>query len=162
MCNEAKAAMDCGIAVAYIALLLAAMLWPAVRWLHKGLHFSWMFSCVLMVMGVVAVNLLITLGFTLAVPKLLQDFVAACQHGAGNYGNMRTGIRARLVGNLRPNGRDLPTCFVRRPGRTRDKVLHRLENRSVSEVYGRTALAATCRPGGVRQLALGTDHYSIL
>jgi predicted PurR-regulated permease PerM len=56
-----------------IALLLAAMLWPAARWLHTSLRFTWTFSCLLVVMGLVFLNLLITLGFFLTVPKFLQN-----------------------------------------------------------------------------------------
>jgi hypothetical protein len=96
-----------------------------------------------------------------AFPELLENFVAACQHRAGNYGDVRIGIRARLVGNLRPNGRNLPNFFLLRPGRTRDEVLYRLENGSVTEVNGRAAVATTCRAGGIRQLTLGTDHNCV-
>jgi predicted PurR-regulated permease PerM len=56
-----------------IALLLAAMLWPAVRWLHLVLRFSWGFACLLVVMGLVVLNLLVSLGLFLSVPKLMQD-----------------------------------------------------------------------------------------
>jgi AI-2 transport protein TqsA len=56
-----------------IALLLAAMLWPAVRWMHEGLRFSWPFACMLAVMGLVVLNILVSMGFFLAIPKLLQD-----------------------------------------------------------------------------------------
>jgi predicted PurR-regulated permease PerM len=59
-----------------IALLLAAMLWPLVRGMHTGLRFSWGFSCMLVVMGLVALNLFITLGFVVAIPKLMQDLPA--------------------------------------------------------------------------------------
>jgi AI-2 transport protein TqsA len=56
-----------------IALLLAAMLWPAVRWMQEWLRFSWPFACMLAVMGLVVLNILVSLGFFLAIPKLLQD-----------------------------------------------------------------------------------------
>jgi AI-2 transport protein TqsA len=59
-----------------IALLLAAMLWPAVRWLHHGLGFAWTFSCFLMVLALVALNLLVTVGFGLSITKMLQDIPA--------------------------------------------------------------------------------------
>jgi predicted PurR-regulated permease PerM len=55
-----------------IALLLAAMLWPAVRWMHQGLGCSWGFSCLIMVLALVVLNLLVTLGLALAIPKFLQ------------------------------------------------------------------------------------------
>jgi predicted PurR-regulated permease PerM len=56
-----------------IALLLAAMLWPAVVWLHQSLKFSWTFSCLLMVLALVALNLLVTVGFGVSITKMLQD-----------------------------------------------------------------------------------------
>jgi predicted PurR-regulated permease PerM len=56
-----------------IALLLAAMLWPAVRWMHQGLRLTWGFACMVAVMGLVVLNLLVSMGFFLAIPKLLQD-----------------------------------------------------------------------------------------
>lgn len=56
-----------------IALLLAALLWPVVQFLHGGLRFSWTFACLLAVLGLVVLNLAITAGLFLAVPKILQD-----------------------------------------------------------------------------------------
>ncbi len=56
-----------------IALLLAAMLWPAVTWMNAALRFPWMLACLVVVTGLVLLNLLVTLGLFLAVPKLVQD-----------------------------------------------------------------------------------------
>jgi predicted PurR-regulated permease PerM len=56
-----------------IALLLAAMLWPVVRWLNQSLRFSWGFACLMAVMGLVVLNVFVTMGFLVAIPKLLQD-----------------------------------------------------------------------------------------
>jgi predicted PurR-regulated permease PerM len=56
-----------------IALLLAAMLWPAVMWLHQSLRFTWTFSCLLMVLSLVALNLLVSVGFGVSITKMLQD-----------------------------------------------------------------------------------------
>jgi len=56
-----------------ISVLLAAILWPAVGFLHERLKFTWGFSCMLATGGLVALTFLMTLGFVLAVPKLLQD-----------------------------------------------------------------------------------------
>src|SRR5437762_13977809 len=50
-----------------IALLLAAMLWPAVQWLHHSLRFTWTFSCLLMVLTLVALNLLVSVGFGVSI-----------------------------------------------------------------------------------------------
>jgi predicted PurR-regulated permease PerM len=56
-----------------IALFLTAMLWPAARWMSRRLRFSWAFACLVAVAGLVVINILVTLGLFLAVPKLLQD-----------------------------------------------------------------------------------------
>lgn len=56
-----------------IALLLAAMLWPAVRWLREGLRLPWTLSCLAVVMGLVVANLLITLALIPLTIKLLQS-----------------------------------------------------------------------------------------
>jgi predicted PurR-regulated permease PerM len=56
-----------------IALLLAAMLWPSVRWMHERLFFTWNFSCALAVGGLVILNIFVTLCLVIAVPKVLQD-----------------------------------------------------------------------------------------
>jgi predicted PurR-regulated permease PerM len=56
-----------------IALLLAAMLWPVVRWLNQRLRMSWGFACMVAVSGLIVLNVLLTLGFFLAIPKILQD-----------------------------------------------------------------------------------------
>jgi predicted PurR-regulated permease PerM len=63
-----------------IALLLAAMLWPAVTWMRATLRFPWMFACLLVVTGLVLLNLLVTLGLFLAVPKLVQDIPGSNDH----------------------------------------------------------------------------------
>jgi predicted PurR-regulated permease PerM len=55
-----------------ISLLLAAMLWPATMWLHQKLRFGWNAACLTVVIGLVLLNLLITAGFILAIPQLLQ------------------------------------------------------------------------------------------
>src|SRR6516162_7893578 len=56
-----------------IALLLAAMLWPAVVWMHRALRFSWTFSCLLMVGFLVILNLFVSIGFGVSITKMLQD-----------------------------------------------------------------------------------------
>ncbi|HEV3258078.1 MAG TPA: hypothetical protein VG013_14430, partial [Gemmataceae bacterium] len=44
-----------------IALLLAAMLWPVVRWMRKALRLPWTISCLTVVVALVALNLLATI-----------------------------------------------------------------------------------------------------
>ncbi len=56
-----------------IALLLAALVWPAVYGLNRYLRFSWPFSCFLVVGGLVVLNVLVTLGFGMAVTRMLQN-----------------------------------------------------------------------------------------
>jgi predicted PurR-regulated permease PerM len=56
-----------------IALLLASLLTPVVRWLNTRLRLPWSLACVTVVIGLVLLNLGITLGFVFAIPRLLQD-----------------------------------------------------------------------------------------
>lgn len=56
-----------------MAVLLAALLWPVVRWLNERLRVPWSLACLAVVVGLVLVNLALTLGFALAIPRMLQD-----------------------------------------------------------------------------------------
>src|SRR4051794_30831080 len=56
-----------------IAVLLAALLWPAAAWIHRTLRLPWGVSCLLAVFGLLALNLTVTFGFTLAITKMLQE-----------------------------------------------------------------------------------------
>jgi AI-2 transport protein TqsA len=56
-----------------IAALLAGMVYPTVNWLNRRLHIPWGLSCMVIVAGLVLINLGITFGFALAVPKMLHD-----------------------------------------------------------------------------------------
>jgi predicted PurR-regulated permease PerM len=72
-----------------IVLLLASILWPAVRWMNQGLGFSWAFSCLATVFSLVVLNVLIMLGFGLSIPKLLQDLPRDVEGQAHIYENVR-------------------------------------------------------------------------
>src|SRR5713226_1879082 len=56
-----------------IAALLAALLWPTAQWLNQRWRIPWTLACSLVVTGVVIINLVMTLGFTLAITKIVQD-----------------------------------------------------------------------------------------
>lgn len=56
-----------------IAVLLAAMLWPAASWLHHRLHFRWGLACMVVIGGLIVLNLLVTFGFALSVTKIVQN-----------------------------------------------------------------------------------------
>ena len=55
-----------------LAVLLAALVYPTVSGLHRWLHFSWGFSSLLAVGGLVVLNVLVTLAFVLAITTVLQ------------------------------------------------------------------------------------------
>ncbi len=93
------------------SLLLAAMLWPATSWLNLtgvpllapivcpsfpwcGLRvvrwrLSWGFACFTMVTGLVALNLLITVVFSLAITKMVQDLPTTRESREKVYENVR-------------------------------------------------------------------------
>jgi AI-2 transport protein TqsA len=56
-----------------IAVLLAAMLWPAARWLNERLRVPWGLACMVVIGGLVVLTVTVTLGLALAIPKMLQD-----------------------------------------------------------------------------------------
>jgi AI-2 transport protein TqsA len=56
-----------------ISALLAVILWPAARWLHRRLKFPWSVACVTVIVLLIALNLLVFAGFALAVPQIMQE-----------------------------------------------------------------------------------------
>lgn len=56
-----------------IAVLLAAILYPAARTLHNRLLLPWFLSCLSIILGLVAVILVIFFSFAASIPKLLED-----------------------------------------------------------------------------------------
>jgi AI-2 transport protein TqsA len=54
-----------------IAVLLAAVLWPVVEWLHRR-GIPWSLACMVSVLMLVVLNLVVTMGFVLAIPRMLQ------------------------------------------------------------------------------------------
>jgi len=68
-----------------IAVLLAAILWPVAQWLNRR-RIPWSISCMLAVGILIIVFGVITLGFVLSVPKMLQglprpnDYTAQLQY----------------------------------------------------------------------------------
>ena len=66
-----------------IAVLLAAVLWPIVEWLH-GRGIPWGLACAMSVFLLVVLNLIVTLGFVLAIPRMLQGLP-----NPNNYANQK-------------------------------------------------------------------------
>ena len=56
-----------------IAVLLAAILYPAARRLTTGLLMPWFLSCLTIIIALVVVQLVIIFSFAAAVPKMLED-----------------------------------------------------------------------------------------
>lgn len=55
-----------------IALLLAAVLWPATRWLHERMHMPWSLASLTMVSVLILLNVVVTLAFAMSIPRILQ------------------------------------------------------------------------------------------
>ena len=60
------------IATLLISLLLASVLGPAATWLHQTLKIRWGLSCIIVVLGLVLANLLITTVFAAAITRMVQ------------------------------------------------------------------------------------------
>lgn len=56
-----------------IAILLAAILWPVVRWLNQKLRLPWTVSCTVAVGLLLGLFGMVTLGFLVSIPKMLQE-----------------------------------------------------------------------------------------
>lgn len=56
-----------------LGLLLAALLWPTVLSLHHALRVPWGLACFVSVLGLVVLNIAVTLGFALSITKTLQQ-----------------------------------------------------------------------------------------
>jgi len=56
-----------------ISILLAALVWPAVRWLNQKIHIPWSMACLVVVLGVVVINLGVSFGFALSAGRMLQS-----------------------------------------------------------------------------------------
>jgi predicted PurR-regulated permease PerM len=85
-----------------IALLLASLLWPVVRWLNNPVRLPWSIACLVVVVGLVLVTTGITLGLALSVPRLLQDLpdlrTESGQHEL--YGMVREAVARWSPGSL--------------------------------------------------------------
>jgi AI-2 transport protein TqsA len=55
-----------------ISALLAVILFPAASWMHRRLKFPWFLACLSVILLLVLLNLLVFLGFALAVPQIIQ------------------------------------------------------------------------------------------
>jgi len=56
-----------------IAVMLAAILWPATTWLKRRLGLNWAMATFASVCGLVVVNVLVIGGFAIAVPRMIAD-----------------------------------------------------------------------------------------
>jgi AI-2 transport protein TqsA len=59
-----------------IALLLATILWSSANRLHEYYKLPWALACLVSVTVLVLFNLILTLGFIVAIPRLVQDIGA--------------------------------------------------------------------------------------
>src|SRR5262245_54487440 len=56
-----------------IALLLATILWSSANRLHSFYRLPWTLACMVSVFVLVLLNLVVTVGFIVAIPRLVQD-----------------------------------------------------------------------------------------
>src|ERR1700732_415954 len=75
-----------------IAMLLAAVLGPAASWLHRVLRFSWPMACLSVICGLVVVNLLLILVFTVAATRMVQQLPSSNQEIFQFYEKFRANL----------------------------------------------------------------------
>jgi len=56
-----------------IAAILAVILFPAARWLHRRARFPWAIACFTVIGILIVVNLVVFFGIAAAVPRIVQD-----------------------------------------------------------------------------------------
>lgn len=72
-----------------IALLLAAVLGPAASWLHHVLKIRWSIACLTVIVGLVLLNLLLSLILTLAATRMMQQIPATNEEIKSFYKDFR-------------------------------------------------------------------------
>jgi AI-2 transport protein TqsA len=75
-----------------IAMLLAAVLGPGAAWLHRTLRFPWPMASLTVVIGLVLVNLLLILIFTVAATRMVQQLPSTDQEIFQFYHKFRTNL----------------------------------------------------------------------
>jgi predicted PurR-regulated permease PerM len=83
-----------------IAMLLAAMLWPAVQWLNARFHMPWSLACSSMVAVLVVLVAATAVAFSLAVPKIVQQLPNDPKKSQEVYEKFRyrlEGVSARVL-----------------------------------------------------------------
>jgi AI-2 transport protein TqsA len=73
-----------------IALLLATILWPSAHRLNSFYRLPWPVACIGAVMVLVVLNLVVMVGFVVAVPRLLQDLPQDADRQQELYDKFRT------------------------------------------------------------------------
>lgn len=79
-----------------IALLLAAILWPAANWMTEKLHIPRFVACLSMVIGLVLAHLLVIGAFTVAIGRTVQELPKEEKDWAERYESIQRNL-ARLV-----------------------------------------------------------------
>src|SRR5438046_261762 len=72
-----------------IALMLATVLGPAAWWLHNTFKIRWGFSCIIVVIGLIAANMLVMLVFSASVMRLVNQLSDETK-AIGIYNEFRT------------------------------------------------------------------------
>jgi len=75
-----------------IAVLLSAVLGPAVSWLHRVLKFSWPMASITVILGLLLLNLLLILVFTAAATRMIQQLPSSDQEIFQFYNKFRTNL----------------------------------------------------------------------
>jgi AI-2 transport protein TqsA len=75
-----------------IAMLLAAILAPAAAWLHRVISVRWSVACVTVICGLVLLNLLLILVFTVAATRMVQQLPSGDQEIIQFYTKFRTNL----------------------------------------------------------------------
>ena len=127
-----------------IALMLAAVLGPAAAWLHRELKIRWSLACLVVIIGLLLVNVLLTMLFGLAMARLGRDMPSPTND---------EGIR-RLYRKLIERVDEISPVRLDKPADPDDPSNPRLENEDRVMDYLRDV-----GPGVMRELARYTSNW---
>src|SRR5262245_14626635 len=83
-----------------LAALLAVILHPAAVWLNRWAKLPWSLACLVVILGVVALNLLLFFGFTAAITRVIQDLPQTYTDQVKFYDKIRQQFESIVPGNI--------------------------------------------------------------
>ncbi len=85
-----------------LAVLMASILYPGARFFHNYVRVPWFFSCVVVLICSVALFIVVTVAFAVAIPRTLEGFPDGDAEWQAQYRKIQTNLSAVLPINFGP------------------------------------------------------------